>query len=47
MTRIVTVDPSVGELVRKNGGYCPCATVKDEDTRCICVKDTFWRVAKR
>lgn len=32
----VEVKPEVGELVAKNGGYCPCAIVKDEDTLCPC-----------
>ena len=35
-TKIITVNPDVAELVNQNGGYCPCATVKDEDTKCIC-----------
>lgn len=24
------------EAVKENGGYCPCAIVKNEDTRCPC-----------
>ena len=35
-TKIITVSHDVAELVKQNGGYCPCATVKDEDTKCIC-----------
>ena len=23
-------------LVEQNEGYCPCAIVKDEDSKCIC-----------
>ena len=34
--RIITVEPSVADLVASNGGYCPCSTVKDEDTLCMC-----------
>lgn len=26
----------VKESVNKNGGYCPCALVKNEDTLCPC-----------
>lgn len=22
--------------VKANGGYCPCAIVKDDDTKCMC-----------
>lgn len=33
-------DTALGqEIIAKlaaNGGFCPCATVKNEDTRCIC-----------
>lgn len=36
MTKIVEVDPSVAKLVAQNGGYCPCAVFKNDDTRCIC-----------
>lgn len=24
------------EKVIENNGYCPCATIKNEDTKCIC-----------
>ena len=34
--KIITVSHDVAELVKQNGGYCPCAIVKDEDTKCIC-----------
>lgn len=34
--KIITVDPSIAELVRQNDGYCPCAIEKTPDTRCIC-----------
>ena len=23
-------------LLNKNDGYCPCSTVKNEDTKCVC-----------
>lgn len=22
--------------LEKNGGYCPCKTIKNEDTKCMC-----------
>ena len=34
--RIITVDPSVAELVAQNDGYCPCAVFHTPDTKCIC-----------
>lgn len=34
--RIITVDPSVAELVKQNDGYCPCAVFHTPDTKCIC-----------
>ena len=27
---------TIKELLRKNDGYCPCAIVKDEGTKCPC-----------
>lgn len=33
---IKEIDPSIKALVDANGGYCPCAIVKDNDTRCMC-----------
>ena len=38
--RIIEVDPSFAELVKQNGGYCPCAVQKIPETKCIC-KDFF------
>lgn len=26
------------EQIKENDGYCPCATEKNEDTKCICKK---------
>lgn len=26
----------VTKMVEENDGYCPCATVKNEDTKCPC-----------
>lgn len=26
----------IREKLKKNGGYCPCKIVKNEDTKCIC-----------
>lgn len=36
MSNVVEIDPSVGELVEANGGYCPCAVNKTPDTLCPC-----------
>ena len=36
MLKIITVEASVGDLVKANNGYCPCAVIKNEDTKCIC-----------
>lgn len=36
MLKIITVEASVGELVKANNGYCPCAVLKNEDTKCMC-----------
>ena len=36
MLKIISVDASVGELVKANNGYCPCAVIKNEDTKCPC-----------
>lgn len=24
------------EKIKNNGGYCPCALIKEKDTRCMC-----------
>lgn len=34
--KIKVVDASVGELVKANGGFCPCAIQKTPDTVCPC-----------
>lgn len=34
--KIKTVNHDIAMLVAANGGYCPCAVVKNEDTKCIC-----------
>lgn len=34
--KIIEVDKSIKKLVDANNGYCPCAIVKNEDTKCIC-----------
>lgn len=36
MIKIITVEASVGDLVKANNGYCPCAVIKNEDTKCMC-----------
>ena len=33
---IKEINPAIAELVDENDGYCPCAIVKNEDTRCMC-----------
>lgn len=27
---------AIQEKVKKNGGYCPCSLIKNEDTKCMC-----------
>lgn len=34
--KIVEIDPTIGELVKQCGGYCPCAVFHTQDTRCPC-----------
>lgn len=34
--KIIEVDKSVRELVAQNEGYCPCAVLKNADTKCMC-----------
>ena len=34
--KIKEVEPSIKVLVDRNDGYCPCAVVKTQDTRCVC-----------
>ena len=34
--KIKEIAPSIKVLVDKNDGYCPCAVVKTQDTRCVC-----------
>ena len=36
MMKIVEIDPEFKRFVDANDGYCPCALVKNEDTKCIC-----------
>ena len=40
MTIKVTDDKELANQIRtmlkNNNGYCPCKTVKNEDTKCIC-----------
>lgn len=33
---IFEVNPSFGEFVKLNDGYCPCMIEKTEDTKCPC-----------
>lgn len=34
--KIREVDPTVKALVFQNNGYCPCAVLQNEDTKCPC-----------
>lgn len=40
MKIVVTEDKELAEEIRRklkeNGGYCPCALEKSEDTKCMC-----------
>ena len=36
MSKIVEINPRVKMLVDLNDGYCPCAILKTEDTKCMC-----------
>ena len=36
MKIIKNEDPIITEAVRANDGYCPCATEKTSDTKCMC-----------
>lgn len=41
---IIEINPDIRELVKANGGYCPCAIEKTPDTKCIC--KAFWEQDK-
>ena len=28
--------PDIEAAVKANDGYCPCACIKDQDTKCMC-----------
>ena len=34
--KVRIAEGSIKELVKQNGGYCPCAIEKNEDTKCMC-----------
>ena len=34
--KIKEINRDIKRLVDENDGYCPCALVKDRDTKCIC-----------
>lgn len=34
--RIVEINPEIAKDVTQNKGYCPCAVVKEPDTKCMC-----------
>ena len=27
---------NIRNLLKENGGYCPCSVLKNEDTKCMC-----------
>lgn len=31
-----TIVKEILTLIKNNDGYCPCALVKDDDTKCMC-----------
>ena len=33
---IIEINPEFGAIVAANDGYCPCAAIKDKDTKCMC-----------
>lgn len=33
---VTEIDKSIGDLVKQNDGYCPCAIEKTDDTKCMC-----------
>ena len=34
--KIIEINPEFAKAVEENGGFCPCAIEKNEDTRCPC-----------
>lgn len=34
--RVIEIERSIRDLVKANNGYCPCAVIHNEDTRCPC-----------
>lgn len=36
MIKTREIEPSIKDLVLANDGYCPCAVVKEPDTKCMC-----------
>ena len=34
--KVNEIKPFIGELVKANGGYCPCCIERSEDTICPC-----------
>ena len=52
MKIVVTEDKELADEIRRklkeNGGYCPCALEKSEDTKCMCqdfienIKIWYW-----
>ena len=34
--KIVEINPSIKNLVDAHNGYCPCAIIKTDDTKCMC-----------
>lgn len=38
MFKIIRIENTddILQAVKDNGGYCPCAIIKNEDTKCMC-----------
>ena len=34
--KVIEINADIKHLVDANDGYCPCAIVKNEDTKCMC-----------
>lgn len=34
--KVIEIERSIRDLVKANNGYCPCAVIHNEDTRCPC-----------
>ena len=44
--KIHEINPNIRILVEQNDGYCPCAVIKNEDTKCICKEFKEQKIGK-